>query len=105
MDQRMQVRSMLVAEGEGVLDLKDRLSCSLGRFYTLGARQGDGVRLTTPDGKEAYGRVLQVASDTTLVLDGLPDAVREVRTRERATMDFIKSPEYTIAAARQRAGY
>jgi regulator of RNase E activity RraA len=39
------------------------------------------------------------------VLDGLPDAVQEVRTRERATMDFIKSPEYTIAAARQRAGY
>ena len=39
------------------------------------------------------------------VLNGLPDAVQEVRTRERATMDFIKSPEYTIAAARQRAGY
>ena len=39
------------------------------------------------------------------VLDGLPDAVQEVRTRERATMDFINSPEYTIAAARQRAGY
>jgi regulator of RNase E activity RraA len=39
------------------------------------------------------------------VLDGLADAVQEVRTRERATMDFIKSPEYTIAAARQRAGY
>ena len=39
------------------------------------------------------------------VLDGLPDAVQEVRTRERATMDFINSPEYTIAAARKRAGY
>ena len=39
------------------------------------------------------------------VLDGLPDAVHEVRTRERATMDFINSPEYTIAAARKRAGY
>jgi 4-hydroxy-4-methyl-2-oxoglutarate aldolase len=39
------------------------------------------------------------------VLDGLAHAVQEVRTRERATMDFIKSPEYTIAAARQRAGY
>jgi 4-hydroxy-4-methyl-2-oxoglutarate aldolase len=39
------------------------------------------------------------------VLDGLADAVQEVRTRERATMDFIKSPEHTIAAARQRAGY
>ena len=39
------------------------------------------------------------------VLDGLPAAVDEVRTRERATMDFILTPEYTLAAARQRAGY
>jgi regulator of RNase E activity RraA len=39
------------------------------------------------------------------VLDGLPEAVQEVRTRERATMDFVNSPEYTIAAARKRAGY
>ena len=39
------------------------------------------------------------------VLDGLPEAVEEVRTRERATMDFVNSPEYTIAAARKRAGY
>ena len=39
------------------------------------------------------------------VLDGLPAAVREVRTRERATMDFIISAEYTLAEARKRAGY
>ncbi len=39
------------------------------------------------------------------LLGRLPDAVQEVRTRERATMDFINSPEYTIAAARKRAGY
>jgi len=39
------------------------------------------------------------------VLSGLADAVQEVRTRERATMDFILSPEYTLVAARQRAGY
>jgi len=39
------------------------------------------------------------------VLEGLPEAVEEVRTRERATMDFVNSPEYTIAAARKRAGY
>ena len=39
------------------------------------------------------------------VLDGLPDAVQEVRARERETMDFINSPDYTIAAARKRAGY
>lgn len=38
-------------------------------------------------------------------LDSLPEAVEEVRTRERATMDFINSAEFTIAAARKRAGY
>jgi 4-hydroxy-4-methyl-2-oxoglutarate aldolase len=39
------------------------------------------------------------------VLAGLPEAVEEVRTRERATMDFINSPEFAVAAARKRAGY
>jgi 4-hydroxy-4-methyl-2-oxoglutarate aldolase len=39
------------------------------------------------------------------VLEGLPEAVEEVRTRERATMDFINGPGFTIAAARKRAGY
>jgi 4-hydroxy-4-methyl-2-oxoglutarate aldolase len=39
------------------------------------------------------------------VLDGLPEAVEEVRTRERVTMDFINGPEFTIEAARKRAGY
>lgn len=39
------------------------------------------------------------------VLEGLPEAVEEVRTRERATMDFINSTEFTVAAARKRAGY
>jgi 4-hydroxy-4-methyl-2-oxoglutarate aldolase len=39
------------------------------------------------------------------VLDGLPEEVEKVRTRERASMDFINSPEYTIALARSRAGY
>jgi regulator of RNase E activity RraA len=39
------------------------------------------------------------------VLDGLSEAVQEVRTRERASMDFILSPGYTLAEARKRAGY
>jgi regulator of RNase E activity RraA len=39
------------------------------------------------------------------VLEGLPEAVEKVRTRERATMEFVNSPEYTIAEARKRAGY
>ena len=29
------------------------------------------------------------------VLDDLPEAVQEVRTRERATMDFVNGPEFT----------
>jgi regulator of RNase E activity RraA len=39
------------------------------------------------------------------VLDGLPQAVEEVRTRERAMMDHINSPEYSLAEAKKRAGY
>jgi regulator of RNase E activity RraA len=39
------------------------------------------------------------------VLDGLPAAVQEVRDRERATMDYIRSPDYSLAVARSRAGY
>lgn len=39
------------------------------------------------------------------VLDRLPEAVQEVRTRERANMDFINSADYTIATERARAGY
>jgi regulator of RNase E activity RraA len=39
------------------------------------------------------------------VLDGLPEAVQAVRERERATMDYITSPEYSLAEARKRAGY
>jgi regulator of RNase E activity RraA len=39
------------------------------------------------------------------VLEGLPEAVEKVRARERATMEFVNSPEYTIAEARKRAGY
>jgi regulator of RNase E activity RraA len=39
------------------------------------------------------------------VLEGLPTAVQEVRDRERATMDFIRRPDYSLAVARSRAGY
>ena len=39
------------------------------------------------------------------VLDGLPAAVQDVRTRERAMMDVINSPDYSIAEAKKRAGY
>ena len=38
-------------------------------------------------------------------LSGLPAAVEAVRQRERATMDFYGSPDFSLAAARKRAGY
>jgi 4-hydroxy-4-methyl-2-oxoglutarate aldolase len=39
------------------------------------------------------------------VLDGLSAEVDKVRARERATMDFVLSAEYSLKLARQRAGY
>jgi regulator of RNase E activity RraA len=63
----------------------------------------DGQEITTGD--ILHGDANGIVIVPREVLDGLPDAVQEVRTRERATMDFIKSPDYTIAAARARAGY
>ena len=38
-------------------------------------------------------------------LNGLAAEVEKVRTRERATMDFVLSPEYSLKLARERAGY
>ncbi len=84
------------------------------RYVVVSHGNFDIVDIGTPivlDGQEVktgdilHGDANGVVTVPREVLDGLPDAVQEVRTRERATMDFIKSPEYTIAAARQRAGY
>jgi regulator of RNase E activity RraA len=84
------------------------------RYVVVSHGNFDIVDIGTPimlDGQEVktgdilHGDANGVVIVPCEVLDGLADAVQEVRTRERATMDFIKSPEYTIAAARQRAGY
>ena len=84
------------------------------RYVVVSHGNFDIVDIGTPivlDGQEVktgdilHGDANGVVIVPREVLDGLPDAVQEVRTRERATMDFIKSPEYTIAAARRRAGY
>jgi 4-hydroxy-4-methyl-2-oxoglutarate aldolase len=63
----------------------------------------DGQEVTTGD--LLHGDANGIVIVPREVLPGLPDAVQEVRTRERATMDFILSPEYTIATARAKAGY
>ena len=39
------------------------------------------------------------------VLDGLPAAVATVRARERQTMEFVKSAEFTLAKAKEASGY
>jgi 4-hydroxy-4-methyl-2-oxoglutarate aldolase len=84
------------------------------RYVVVSHGNFDIVDIGTPivlDGQEVktgdilHGDANGVVIVPREVLDGLADAVQEVRTRERATMDFIKSPEHTIAAARQRAGY
>jgi 4-hydroxy-4-methyl-2-oxoglutarate aldolase len=63
----------------------------------------DGQEVTTGD--ILHGDANGIVIVPREVLDGLPEAVQEVRTRERATMDFINSPEFTVGAARKRAGY
>jgi len=63
----------------------------------------DGQEVRT--GEILHGDANGVVIVPRQVLDGLPEAVEEVRTRERATMDFINSSEFTIAAERERAGY
>lgn len=39
------------------------------------------------------------------VLADLPNAVQNVRTRERETMDYFLGPDFSLAAARAKAGY
>jgi 4-hydroxy-4-methyl-2-oxoglutarate aldolase len=63
----------------------------------------DGQEVTTGD--LLHGDANGIVIVPREVLPGLPNAVQEVRTRERAMMDFILSPEYSIATARAKAGY
>jgi regulator of RNase E activity RraA len=63
----------------------------------------DGQEIKTGDILHGYANGIVIVPRE--VLEGLPEAVEKVRTRERATMEFVNSPEYTIAEARKRAGY
>jgi regulator of RNase E activity RraA len=63
----------------------------------------DGEEIKTGD--LLHGDVNGIVIVPRAVLPGLPDAVDEVRTRERAAMDYILSADYSIAAAKERAGY
>ena len=84
------------------------------RYLVVSHGNFDIVDIGTPitlDGQEVQtGDILHGDANGIVIvpreiLSDLPEAVQEVRNRERGTMDFINSPDYTIAAARQRAGY
>ena len=84
-------RYLVVSHGNfGVVDI--------GQPVTL-----DGHEISTGDilHGDANGIVI-VPRD---VLAELPAAVQAVRDRERATMEFIRSPDYALAVERPRAGY
>lgn len=70
MDHDVQMRTMVVTEGEALLDTKDRLTSPTARFHTLGVQAGDLAQMVGPSGKQMVGRVLRVVSETTLLVDG-----------------------------------
>ncbi|MBA2519545.1 MAG: RraA family protein [Chloroflexia bacterium] len=63
----------------------------------------DGATVTTGDivHGDANGVVIVPAT----VLPGLPEAVNEVRVKERQTMDFITSEDFTLAQLMRTSGY
>ena len=70
----------------------------IGQHVTL-----DGQQIATGD--LLHGDANGIVVVPRAVLDDLPAAVQAVRDRERATMDFIRSPDYSLAVAKSRAGY
>src|SRR5215204_4951279 len=113
----MRVGSVGVVTDGGLRDVHEVRRLGFGYFarYVVVSHGNFGVvsvgEPVTLDGQEIrtgdilHGDANGVVIVPRQVLEGLPEAVEEVRTRERATMDFINSPEFTIAAARKRAGY
>jgi regulator of RNase E activity RraA len=63
----------------------------------------DGQLVRTGD--ILHGEANGIVVVPTEVLDGLPDAVQEVQVRERKLMDFVKSDQFTLEAARSGTGY
>ena len=63
----------------------------------------DGQRIETGD--ILHGDANGVVIVPREVLAGLPREVEAVRKRERATMDYYLTDDFSLAQARQRAGY
>jgi len=63
----------------------------------------DGQRVQTGDILHGDANGIVIVPDE--VLEGLPEAVRKVRENESATMDFIRSDEFTYEAFQSRNRY
>jgi 4-hydroxy-4-methyl-2-oxoglutarate aldolase len=69
-----------------------------------------GVPVTLDGGEVRTGDLLHGDANGVVIvppetLAELPATVADIRTRERATMDFALSPEFSVAEARARSGY
>jgi 4-hydroxy-4-methyl-2-oxoglutarate aldolase len=63
----------------------------------------DGQRIETGD--ILHGDINGIVIVPPSVLPGLPDAVNEIRDRERRLIDYIKSDKFTLEAAKAGRGY
>lgn len=63
----------------------------------------DGQRIETGD--ILHGDVNGIVVVPAEVLDGLPDAVAQIRDRERRVMEFIRSDAFTLEAVKAGRGY
>lgn len=63
----------------------------------------DGQRIVTGDILHGDRNGIVVVPDD--VLDGLPGAVEDVRKKEAATMEFVRSDAFDYAKLKQRSGY
>ncbi len=63
----------------------------------------DGERIVTGDLLHGDRNGIVVIPDA--VLDGLPQAVQEVRDKESAQLAFMRSDDFSLAALKQRSGY
>jgi len=81
-DQQQNIEALSTLwSGEGVLDDKDRLTCPLARFVTLGVVPGDLVDLKSTSGNGLV-KVLQVEGEETLTIEDLNEALSYTGTTE-----------------------
>jgi len=63
----------------------------------------DGQEIRTGDILHGDANGIVIVPPETL--DGLPEVVERIRTRERQMMDYVNGAEFTVAGARELSGY